>query len=192
MQMMLNTLMEQKNMSKYRLAKVSEVPYATVNDICNQKARLEKCSAETIYKIAKALDVSMETLLEPCFVKRSSFEIFKSNVCHRVKELDDWNFIIETLEKDEIRMYYDRKWYAESFYLLAMLDYLSRLNHVSLCSRYNDLRRCRLQEPIYPASVLMTAAVSPRSAEIKEQARREAIPEFMRFNIVESEVRNVV
>lgn len=189
---MLNTLMEQKNMSKYRLAKVSEVPYATVNDICNQKARLEKCSAETIYKIAKALDVSMETLLEPCFVKRSSFEIFKSNVCHRVKELDDWNFIIETLEKDEIRMYYDRKWYAESFYLLAMLDYLSRLNHVSLCSRYNDLRRCRLQEPIYPASVLMTAAVSPRSAEIKEQARREAIPEFMRFNIVESEVRNVV
>lgn len=189
---MLNELMEQKNMSMYRLAKISEVPYATINDICNQKAQLEKCTAETIYKIAKALEVSMEMLLEPCFEKRSTFDVFKSNICHRVKELDDWDFIIDTLEKDEIRKYYNRKWYAESFYLLAMLDYLSRLNDVPLCSRYDDLRKYRLQEPIYPSSVLMTAAVSKRSEEIKERARREAIPEFIRFNIVESEVRNVV
>lgn len=189
---MLNELMEQKNMSMYRLAKISEVPYATINDICNQKAQLEKCTAETIYKIAKALEVSMEMLLEPCFEKRSTFDVFKSNICHRVKELDDWDFIIDTLEKDEIRKYYNRKWYAESFYLLAMLDYLSRLNDVPLCSRYDDLRKYRLQEPIYPSSVLITAAVSKRSEEIKERARREAIPEFIRFNIVESEVRNVV
>ena len=189
---MLKELMEQKNMSMYRLAKISEVPYATINDICNQKAQLEKCTAETIYKIAKALEVSMEMLLEPCFEKRSTFDVFKSNICHRVKELDDWDFIIDTLEKDEIRKYYNRKWYAESFYLLAMLDYLSRLNDVPLCSRYDDLRKYRLQEPIYPSSVLMTAAVSKRSEEIKERARREAIPEFIRFNIVESEVRNVV
>lgn len=134
----------------------------------------------------------MEMLLEPCFEKRSTFDVFKSNICHRVKELDDWDFIIDTLEKDEIRKYYNRKWYAESFYLLAMLDYLSRLNDVPLCSRYDDLRKYRLQEPIYPSSVLMTAAVSKRSEEIKERARREAIPEFIRFNIVESEVRNVV
>lgn len=189
---MLNELLEQKNVSMYRLAKISEVPYATINDICNHKAQLEKCTAETIYKIAKALDVSMKTLLKPCFEKRSTFDVFKSNVCHRVKELDDWDFIIDTLEKDEIRKYFDRKWYAESFYLLAMLDYLSRLNDVPLCSRYDDLRKYRLQEPIYPSSVLMTAAVSKRSEEIKEKARRESIPEFMRFNIVESEVRNVV
>ena len=190
--MTLNILMEQKNMSMYRLAKLSEVPYATINDICNKKAQLGKCTAETIYKIAKALEVSMETLLEPCFEKRSTFDAFKSNICHKVKEMGDWNFIIDTLEKDDIRIYYNRKWYAECFYLLAMLDYLSRLNDVPLCSNYNDLRKTRLQQPIYPSSVLMAAAVSKNSEDVKEKARRESIPEFMRFNIIESEIRNVI
>lgn len=74
--MMLNNLMAEKSMSKYRLAKTSGVPYTTINDICNQKAKMEKCPAETIYKIAKALDVSIETLMEPHFVKRCSFDIF--------------------------------------------------------------------------------------------------------------------
>lgn len=60
---MINFLMEQKGLTKYRLAKISEVPYATVNDICNRKSRIEKCSAETVCKLAKALGVPMETLL---------------------------------------------------------------------------------------------------------------------------------
>ena len=34
--------MREKNMTIYRLAKCSGIPYATVNDICNGKAQLEK------------------------------------------------------------------------------------------------------------------------------------------------------
>ena len=85
-EMTIQDLLEKKNMSIYRLAKTSGVPYATVNDICNGKARLEKCSAETVYRLSLALDISMEDLLAPCIQKRSSFENFKSTVCHRVKE----------------------------------------------------------------------------------------------------------
>lgn len=84
--MNLDTLLKEKNMSKYRLAKISDVPYTTINDICRQKAQIEKCTAETIYKIAAVLDVSVESLIASHIVKRSSFDIFKSNVCHRVKE----------------------------------------------------------------------------------------------------------
>ena len=58
-----------KKMSIYRLAKTSEVPYATVNDICNGKTQLEKCSAETIFRLSRALGVSMEELLAPCVKK---------------------------------------------------------------------------------------------------------------------------
>ena len=36
----------------------------SLNDICSGKTRLEKCSAETVYKLAKALGVSMELLTE--------------------------------------------------------------------------------------------------------------------------------
>ena len=184
-------LMKENNISVYKLAKISTVPYATCNDIVNGKARLEKCSAETVYKISQALNVSMETILSPCFVKRSNFENFKSTICHRVKELGDIDFIIELLENRDIRMYYDRKWYPESLYLLAMLDYISRINNVPLCDEYDDLRRCKLEKTIYPASLLAQAAAYKTEDGLK-QAVLTAIPEFRRFNIIENEVRNVI
>ena len=39
--------------------------------------------------------------------KRCSFELFKSNVCHRLKEQGDIDFLIETLKEDMIRQYYN-------------------------------------------------------------------------------------
>ncbi len=189
--MTIKTALENQKMSIYRLAKASSVPYATLNDICNGKTRLEKCSAETIYKIARALNVSMEELLEPCFVKRSSFENFKSNICHNVKEKGDIAFIIETLESNDIRKFFERKWYPESLYLLAMLDYLCRENNVPLCNDYNDLRKCRLEKPVYPESILAMAAAA-KSDAIMRAAEEEAILEFKRFNIIENEIRDVI
>lgn len=194
--MYLNDLLIEKQMSKYRLAKESGIPQTTIADICSGKARIEKCSADTIYKIAKVLNVSMESLIEQEIdsnlrePKRSSFEIFKSNVCHFVKDKGDIDFIIETLSSDEIRTLYNRKWYAESFYLLAMVDYLSRENKVPICTDYNDIRVQRLQEVIYPAGVLLSDTVM-NTDKHRRECMRNAIPEFLNFNIVESEVRNV-
>ena len=188
--MMIQSLMQKKNMTKYRLSKSSGIPYTTLTDICSGKAQLEKCSAETIYKLSKELGVSMEALLAPCFEKRCSFDLFKSNVCHRLKELGDVEFIIDTLEKDDIRRYYNRQWYPESLYLLAMLDYVSRENDIPICAEYSDLRSQKLTDPVYPSSILAMAAVSHASA--KEEAYLHAIPEFLRFNIIENEVRNVI
>lgn len=189
--MTIQTRLKEKNMTIYRLSKASRVPYATLNDICNGKARLEKCSAETVYRIAGALEIPMEELLAPCFWERSSFENFKSTICHRVKESGDIAFLLQTLESDDIRTYYNREWYPECFYLLAMVDYLSRENRIPLDAEYDDLRALRLEKPIYPASVRALAAAENSDAPLKA-AEKAAIPEFLRFNIVESEVRNVV
>ncbi len=63
-------LLAQRKMTKYRLWKLSGVPQATISDICTGKTKIERCSAETIYRIAKALDVSMETLVEPAIELR--------------------------------------------------------------------------------------------------------------------------
>ena len=185
------SLMEQKKMTKYRLAKLSDVPYTTLSDICSGKTGLKKCSAETVYRLAKALGVTMEELLADDMAERAEFELFKSEVCHRVKTLGDIDFIVDTLETKAIRTYYDRKWYPESLYLLAMLDYISKENDVPLCSDYNDLRQCRLSKTIYPASVLAMCAAA-RSDHPKAESLSAAIPEFKQFNIVECEVRNVV
>ena len=189
--MSIQFLMQQKEMTKYRLSKLSHVPYTTLNDICSGRTELKKCSAETVFRLAKALDVTMEELLTDSMAERADFELFKSEVCHRVKALGDVDFILDTLEKGSVRAYHDRKWYPESLYLLAMLDYISRKNDVPLCSDYNDLRQCALNKTIYPASVLAMCAAT-KSEKPKHDAMAMAIPEFKRFNIVECEVRNVI
>lgn len=193
--MTISAMLDQQHMTRYRLAKESGVPHATISDICSGKAQIEKCSAETLYKIAKVLRVSIEDLIrdrmEAPQEHRSTFDVFKSNVCHRVKDMGDIDFIIDVLESNIIRQYYDRKWMAECLYLLAMVDYLSRLNDLPLCAEYNDLRSKKLAKPLYPMSVVLADAVSHTTTHA-ERSIKNAIPEFMRFNIVESEIRNVV
>lgn len=60
----LNDIIEEKSLTKYKLAKLSGIPYATLNDLCNYKTKAAKCAAETIYKLAKALQMPMDTLYE--------------------------------------------------------------------------------------------------------------------------------
>lgn len=122
---------------------------------------------------------------------RSDFEIFKSVICHRLKEMGDIDFIIHTLMSGEIRTFYERQWYPECLYLLAMLDHISKLNDIPLCSNFNDLRRLKLARVIYPRDILLMCAVFGNDDE-KKRAEEEAIPEFRKYNIIESDIRNVV
>lgn len=185
--MTLKRILEEKNMSVYRLAQLSGVPYATANELCNQKANMAKSNAETVYRIAKALEITVEELLEPYLMVRSSFENFKSAVCHRLKSQGDLLFIYEVLNNHEITKYYDKEWYPESLYLLAMVDYLSRINNLPICTDYDYLRKTKLNQMIIPSSIL---ALNDEAAT--EAAMKKAIPEFLKYNIVEAEVRNVI
>lgn len=58
-----NDLLLQRNITKYRLSRLSGVPFATISDIGTGKSAIANCSAGTLYKLAKALDVTMEDLL---------------------------------------------------------------------------------------------------------------------------------
>lgn len=62
--MIIDNLLVKRGLTKYRLAVKAEIPHATLNDICSGKTRIEKCSAETVYKLAKVLEVPMELLTE--------------------------------------------------------------------------------------------------------------------------------
>ncbi len=190
--MPINEVLQKKNISAYRLWKESGVPQATISDICTGKTRIEKCSAETIYRIAKVLDVPMESLIAPAIEERNrpSFELFKSNTCHQVKDMGDIPYVIQLLQSNQIRKLYEKKWYPEALYLLAMLDYLSRENNIPICKNYNDIRNAKLQKLLYPSSVTILCKTMKSDAP-KEDCLRLAIPEFLRFNIVECEVRNV-
>jgi len=62
--MELDNLLKDKGLSRYKLSKLSGVPYATLNDLCTHKTKIAKCSAETLYKLANALQISMELLYD--------------------------------------------------------------------------------------------------------------------------------
>ena len=62
--MIIEDMLERRRMTKYRLAVEAGIPHATLNDICSGKTKLEKCSAETVYKLAKSLGIPMELLTE--------------------------------------------------------------------------------------------------------------------------------
>jgi hypothetical protein len=121
---------------------------------------------------------------------RPSFEAFKSNACHYVKDMGDIDFLIDVIESDRIFKYLDKRWYREALYLLAMVDYLCRENSLPLFEDYAELRPLKLSKIVYPAGILILSAALG-SDEPKERSLREAIPEFLRHNIVESEVRNI-
>jgi len=188
--MNLNDLLKQKNMTKYKLSKISGIPFSTISDISTGRAKIENCSGETLYRLSKALNVTMEDLIADSMEYRQSFENYKSTVCQTLKEMGDIDFIIETLESNEIRKLYNRHWYPESLYLLAMVDYLSRENGLPLCTEYSDIRMARLREQIYPAGVVAMCAAS-ESERYKKESYDSAIPEFRRAGIIEGEVRNV-
>ena len=194
--MTIQTLLSEKNITQYRLWKISGVPQATISDICSGKTKIEKCSGETIYRLAKALDIPVERLLAPAIESletegsRSSFELFRSNICHRVKLWGDIPFLMEVLQSNEIRSYSQKGWHAEALYLLAMVDYLCRENQVPQVKNYDDLRSGKLNRRIFPSGAMLLDQLDG-SDKHREECLRNAIPEFLRFNIVECEVRNV-
>ena len=72
--MRINEIITQNGMTKYRLAKLSGVPHATLNDLCSGKTHIEKCSGETLYRLAKALEVPIELLLESAMSQKIQYE----------------------------------------------------------------------------------------------------------------------
>ena len=122
---------------------------------------------------------------------RPVFELFKSNVSHKLKELGDIDFLTDLIDSDEIMRYYNLKWYPECLYLLAMLDYISRINNIALCSKYDDLRKLKLSSVVYPSSIIAQDIVT-NTDNAKKESWENSIPEFKRYNIVENDIRNIV
>lgn len=118
-------------------------------------------------------------------------EIFRSNVCHRVHDMGEHDFVVDTLQSEVIFHYWNEDKRFQALYLLAMIDYLCRKNDIPLCENYNELRSFCFKKPIYTMDVLLySKLISDQDVDkdIKEEARNNSIPEFIRFNIVECDI----
>ena len=55
--------LDKSGMTMYSLAKKTDVPYTTINRLMNERLSINNCNAGAVFKIASALGVQMETLM---------------------------------------------------------------------------------------------------------------------------------
>ena len=55
MNMTMQSILREKDMSMYRLSQISGVPKTTVIDICSGKSDIKSCTAKTVMQLSKAL-----------------------------------------------------------------------------------------------------------------------------------------
>ncbi len=60
----LSDVMAEKGLTRYRLAKISGIPWSTLSNICTGKTSLQNCSAKTISRLADALDIPVEEVMD--------------------------------------------------------------------------------------------------------------------------------
>ena len=61
--MTLQRAIREKELTRYRLSKISGIHWATLADVDSGKTKIERCSGSALMKLSKALDLSLEQLL---------------------------------------------------------------------------------------------------------------------------------
>ncbi len=191
MHMKLYELSATRQLSKYKISKLTGIPYSTISDLFNEKTSLYRTSVEVLYKLSLVLNVSMEDLLDKSYEQeliRIDFELFKSNLQHAYKDRKIESFIKEI--NKNIEWYFSKKWNEEAFYSLAFLDYACRINKKPINNKYDKYRLLKLDEVNYPKSILLISKLK-KDKNLLQELFDQSIPEFKKFNIVELDVNQV-
>ena len=184
-------LLEDKGLTIYECSRRSGIPYSTLSDLLHGKTKMERASFRYAYYLSKTLGITMEELYDQTHVpERVSLETFKSQARHDLKEMGDKKYVDSIISTDIINRYWHFEWYFESLYTLAMLDYLCRINNMNIISKYDTLREYKLPEISYHADIILAAKINQK-LDLRDIAVKQSIPEFIRFNIVERDVRDV-
>ena len=183
--MYIKQYLEDKSISIYKVANNASVAYPTVFNIVNGKVDILNCALGIVKKIADALNLTIDELFTLCD-KNLTFNLFRGEQCHLVKRMGEIDYIINLLESKKIDYYWKLNMKAEAFYLLAMLDYLSRRNDIPICKDYNEIRKYKLEKMIFPADIDLSGTLLDKDA--RKDALERAIPEFLEYNIIECEV----
>ena len=193
---MLRAVLCEKNMSLYQLEKSSHISHATLNDIYNEKCNIENCSISTMSKIAKFLDLSLDSLYNYLTYQDLSiikydedFDLFKSNTLQTLKHMDEKTFVNQLVYNDDISILFNNKEYSKSLYLLSLLDYLSKKNNMNIEYKYNEMRNIKLNKLYVSKSIyLLLLTKTIRISDVF----KDSIDIFSSHNILEADISNVI
>ncbi len=193
---MLKILLKKKNMSIYQLERSSSISHATLLDICNEKTNVEKCSCLLLSNLSNALNIPMNKLYDylsykdlSLFAYNDEFDLFKSNICHELKEEKYIYFLKKYLNNNLVKELYDKKKTLEAIYLVAMIDFLCKSHNLPVPKEYESIRKLKSQKVIVPKSIFLLLV--NKKIRIND-ILKECNPVFYKHNLIESEIYNVI
>ena len=180
--------LKKRKLSVYECSRLSNIPYTTLLELVNNKSKFENCSIKTIVKLSDALKIPLSELISMELEYRMPFEEFKSEICHKLKSLGHIGFLKDILSSNIIIDYYNKHWYEECYYTLALTDYRLEQNHIPLAKEYHFLRNKKLKNILYPRDIIMTSKITNKKTE--KSILEKAMPAFLKYNIVETDIND--
>ena len=113
-----------------------------------------------------------------------NFEIFKSNMCHQLKSLGDFEFMKELLTTSIVEDYWNNQQILEALYLVCMFDTLCEKYHMKTHKKFSAVRSHKITPPVYPLDVRM-------GLDSKEGCEKVALPIFKEHGIMEVDIYSV-
>lgn len=186
---LLKELMLQYKTTIDDVSRYSGVEKENVRKYFTGESSLLDCPTRDFAALAELFHLTVQELwdmAEHYDFNPKDFEIFKSNTCHTVKEFGNRGFISEIVDKEYIETYWNNKNRLCACYLLAMIDYLCRIEQLPLFEKFERIRKYKLPKLIYPYSFNFI-----NDEDLLQDALKQAIPEFYRHGIIEGDIFNV-
>lgn len=178
------------NISSYKLSKDTGIPYTTINDLINEKTCIGNLSLKYAIKISDYLDIDVRELYQLNDIEFVEFRYFRNNVLNDLKREGNEAFVNKVIKEKTIDYYHKNNGNVYALYLLALIDYLCRIDNRDVYQdRYNAIRKETLDNPFFVGSDLVYFNTIE---EAEEQLKIKVIPEFSKYNIIEDNVFNIM
>jgi len=123
--------------------------------------------------------------------KDKSFPLFTSHLSHELKRKGDIEFINTVLLEENLDTIFSSGQYRRTLYLVAMIEYLCRINNVPVKKEIQKYQEYKLKDLTFFDDVETYFHVTEKT-DLKEQVMRDSLPEFLKYNIAERNVRRAV
>lgn len=142
------------------------------------------------------LNVVYDTRLFRIMNEKLSYDAFRSEICHMYHFDGDYEFIKKVMKSNLVLFLWNKNEYVKALYTLAMIDYISWKNDVPLFEEYEQMRKCKLENIIYPSAIVMLDRIEQssrnRNMAIEECKNDKCGAFFFRHNIIERSIEDVI
>ena len=123
-------------------------------------------------------------------IETENYTTYTSELCHLLKSKGDMFFLQNILKYVDIDKLWKEGKKKHTLYTVAMIDFVSKENECTLKPELEKYRSFKMDVLSFPEGVETLIRITGNTL-LMEHCLREAIPEFLRYNIVETDIRNV-